>query len=298
MPKERALVLGGGGPVGIAWEAGLAAGLHDGGVDVGRADFVVGTSAGSFVGAQLAGGREPAALARAQVEAGRTPAAPRQADPDRPAPPAPDLGPLLRFWSEMPADADPSPEILQRIGAFALAAPTMSEAAFLASFGSAAEGEHEWPDRLACTAVDAESGAFRVWTAADGIPLIRGIASSCCVPGIFPPIEIGGRRYIDGGMRSSTSADLAAGYARVLVVAVVFGGPRDPRLALLDARLQRERARIAAEGGASELLTPDDASLAAFGPNLMDGSRRAEVTEAGRAQGRREAERLAKFWNG
>jgi NTE family protein len=197
----------------------------------------------------------------------------------------------------MPPDADPSPEILQRIGAFALAARTMSEADFLRTFGSIAQGDRAWPERFACTAVDAESGAFKVWSSTDAIPLVRGIASSCCVPGIFPPIEIGGRRWIDGGMRSSTSADLAAGYARVLVVAVVFGGPRDPRLALLDARLQRERAKIAGRGGASELVTPDDASLAAFGPNLMDGSRRAAVAEAGWAQGRREAERLSVFWN-
>ena len=46
----RALVLGGGGPVGIAWESGLVAGLAQGGVDLGRADFTMGTSAGSFVG--------------------------------------------------------------------------------------------------------------------------------------------------------------------------------------------------------------------------------------------------------
>ena len=81
-----------------------------------------------------------------------------------------------------------------------------------------------------------------MWSVADAIPLARGVASSCCVPGIFPPIEINGRRWMDGGMRSSTSADLAAAYERVLVVAVVAGGSGDPRLALLNARLERERA--------------------------------------------------------
>src|SRR5256885_17260994 len=54
---SRALVLGGGGPVGIGWEAGLLAGLADTGVVLGHADLVVGTSAGSVVGAQLTSGR-------------------------------------------------------------------------------------------------------------------------------------------------------------------------------------------------------------------------------------------------
>jgi NTE family protein len=295
MAKQRALVLGGGGPVGIAWEAGLAAGLYDGGIDVTRADFFLGTSAGSFVGAQLAGGRDPASLARAQIEVGRAQSALAR-DPDRPKPPVPDLAPLLRFWAEMPVDAEPSAEILQRIGAFALGAQTISAADFLKTFGSLAEGTREWPERFACTAVDAESGAFKVWTAADGIPLARGVASSCAVPGVYPPIEIGGRRWMDGGMRSSTSADLAAGHERVLIVAVVAGPSADPRLALLNARLERERATIAGAGGRSEVLTPDEACLRAFGPNLLNAARRAEIAEAGWAQGRREALRLAAFW--
>ena len=54
---SRALILGGGGPVGIAWEAGVIAGLAEGGVDLGAADYICGTSAGSFVGSQLAMGR-------------------------------------------------------------------------------------------------------------------------------------------------------------------------------------------------------------------------------------------------
>ncbi|MBM3141309.1 MAG: patatin-like phospholipase family protein, partial [Chloroflexi bacterium] len=53
----RAVVLGGGGTVGIAWQSGLMAGLERGGVRPGDADLIVGTSAGSVVGAQLALGR-------------------------------------------------------------------------------------------------------------------------------------------------------------------------------------------------------------------------------------------------
>jgi len=47
---KRALVLGGGGPVGVAWESGLLAGLAEHGADVSDADLFVGTSAGSIVG--------------------------------------------------------------------------------------------------------------------------------------------------------------------------------------------------------------------------------------------------------
>ena len=63
----RALVLGGGGPVGIAWEKGLLAGLAAEGVDVEAADHILGTSAGSVVGAELASGRGPAAMLQAEL---------------------------------------------------------------------------------------------------------------------------------------------------------------------------------------------------------------------------------------
>ncbi len=62
MPK-RALVLGGGGAVGVAWESGLLAGLAEAGLDLSGADFILGTSAGSVVGSQLAMGRDATALA-------------------------------------------------------------------------------------------------------------------------------------------------------------------------------------------------------------------------------------------
>jgi len=296
MGKERALVLGGGGPVGIAWEAGLAAGLKEGGVDVALADFILGTSAGSFVGAQLAGGRDPAALAHAQIEMGRAQAAAPK-DPNAKRPPAPDLTPLMKLIGEAPQDGPPPAAFLQRMGAFALQAQTIDEATFMATFGSLSAGDRAWPERFACTAVDAESGAFQVWTEAEGVPLAKGVASSCCVPGIYPPVAINGRRWIDGGMRSSTSADLAAGYQRVLVVAVTTGNANDARVALLHKRLDGERAAIHAAGGKSELITPDEGALAVFGVNLMNASKRAEITEAGIAQGRREAERLRAFWN-
>ena len=55
---DRALVLSGGGPVGIAWQSGLTVGLAEQGVQLRDADLIVGTSAGSVVGAQIALGRD------------------------------------------------------------------------------------------------------------------------------------------------------------------------------------------------------------------------------------------------
>src|SRR4051812_6621197 len=118
----RALVLGGGGPVGIAWESGLVAGLADQGVLLAEADLIVGTSAGSVVGAQLALGRDPAALVAAQLGAGTRP---RTAT--APAPPAPDLGPLMALMQQAQT-GELEPEALRRkLGAFSLAAQTRSE---------------------------------------------------------------------------------------------------------------------------------------------------------------------------
>src|ERR1700732_1129522 len=54
--QTKSLVLGGGGTTGIAWEMGIILGLHDRGMDVTDAGLVVGTSAGSVVGAQITSG--------------------------------------------------------------------------------------------------------------------------------------------------------------------------------------------------------------------------------------------------
>jgi len=289
----RALVLGGGGPVGIAWELGLAAGLEECGVRIADADHIVGTSAGSFAGAALASGRPAEALVRAQVEQARRDATARKAIPAADRPPPPDLGPLMRFMARRPTDGEPPATLLAEIGAFALSAKTVSEDAFVASFGSIAAADEKWPPGFACTAVDAADGSFRLWDNSSGVALGRAIASSCSVPGIYPPITIQGRRYIDGGMRSATNIDLVKGYERVLVVAVLSNLALD----LMRAGIAREIERLQATGAKVELIAPNANCLEAFGNNLMDSSRRGDVALAGAVQGRAEAGRIKPFWN-
>ena len=293
---KRALVLGGGGPVGIAWESGLMAGLAEGGVDVSKADSITGTSAGSAVGAQLAMGRSPRQMyAAVAADAARTAPSPTRGNAVAGAPP-PNLMPLMELMQKAASGAGSPEDVRKEIGAFALAAKTISEDEFIATFGQMLASTEEWPHPgYQCTAVDALTGEFVTWNAESNVPLSRAIASSCSVPGIYPPIPINGRRYIDGGMRSSTNADLAKGAAVVLVVAVTSNA-RGPMAEVTRRRLEGEIQAIRDEGGEAILIQPDAASQDAFGLNLMDFSRRAGAAEAGFAQGRAEAERVAAIW--
>jgi NTE family protein len=304
----RALVLGGGGPVGIAWEAGLIAGLAEGGVSLADADFIMGTSAGSFVGSQLAMGRSPADMAAAILaEADRHRSAADMAKPpsgDRHAgerPAAPDLTPLMKMMQEAAAGVRDPKEVRREIGAFALAAKTVDEETFIKSFGRQLSGEQAegWPaKRYACTAVDAQTGEFVVWDNDSGVGLARAVASSCSVPGVYPPITLNGRRYIDGGMRSGTNADIAKGHDLVALIALRLGGADNPQAERQRAVLDREIKTLTDGGARVELITPDEASQAAFGVNLMDSRVRPAAAQAGLEQGRALAEQLKAVWSG
>jgi NTE family protein len=286
---SRALVLGGGGPVGIAWESGLLAGLARAGIDLGQADFIVGTSAGSFVGARLALGAVTADLAEPILADAARPATPARPTSGGGRPPA-DLPRLMTLMAEAQGGQRDPQAVRAEIGAFALAAETFGEAAFIDSFGRsfASLPDGAWPERgFACTAVDAITGEFQLWTRESGVGVTRAVASSCSVPGVYPPITLNGRRYIDGGMRSATNADMAKGHERVVVVAIRVGAGSP-----LDAEIEALRA-----GGARVvLITPGEASLAAMGANLMDFRARGPAAKAGLAQAEAEAAALGAFW--
>ena len=288
----RALVLGGGGPVGIAWESGLAAGLAEGGVNIGEADLIIGTSAGSAVGAQLAMGRSPQQMyAAVAADSGNTRPGPTRANTGSGGAP-PNLAPLMEMMQKAGRGEVPAEDIRKEIGAFALAAQTMGEEDFIATFGRMLASSEGWPEKkYMCTAVDAVDGTFVTWSNDSGVPLGRAIASSCSVPGVYPPITINGRRYIDGGMRSGTNADLAKGHDSVIIVAVTTG-VEGPMADVSKKRLDGEMATLKESGSAVALVTPDAASREAFGLNLMDFTRRAGAAEAGLAQGRAEAAAL------
>lgn len=281
---NRALVLGGGGTLGIAWMAALAAALAENGIGLNEADLFVGTSAGSVVGTQLAFGMEPEimlGLERMQGDAAT--GFEQESDPRV-------IAQVFQKWWSVP---EMTPELQRELGALALSAPTISEERWTSLFEATLQGA-PWPEKpLKITAVDALSGELVVWDRESGAPLFRAVASSCAVPGLLPCTTIGDRRYMDGGVRSGTNADLAAGCERVLIIAPMAVPERQP---LASRQVQAEITGLRAGGSQVELVLPDKGALEAFGPNMMDATRRSGVIEAGLRQGQALAERLASFW--
>ncbi|WP_024804928.1 patatin-like phospholipase family protein [Nocardia sp. BMG51109] len=265
---RTALVLGGGGPVGIAWMTGLVIGLREAGVDPARAERLVGTSAGAVVGAVLAADGDLTRL-RALPRSGAS-----EVPVDRP-----------RMWEIMgdlmAGGADPV-RARQRVGELALAARAGDPADHVARI-AALVGVPHWPHRdLVVTSVDAVSGQLRAWTRADAASLPQALAASTSVPGVFPPIPIDGRHYIDGGVRSPVNADLAAGAEVVVVV--------EP-LAHLFPR------RDGGSGSATRIsVVPDAEAIAAFGADVFDAAALAPAYEAGVRQAAGAARRLREVW--
>jgi len=278
--QRTALVLGGGGITGIAWEIGLLAGLADAGTDLSGADLVVGTSAGSVVGALVTGGAKLRELYERQLAPATGEKAARL-----------NRATLAQFGWAMLRSRGRDVEFRRRIGALALAAEkaglTPCEQERLDVIGERLAGT-QWPDRqLLITAVDAGTGEFRTFDRDSGVSLLHAVAASCAVPGVYPPVTIDGRRYVDGGMRSAANADLAQGYDRLVVLAPIPRGVGP--MASVDAQVTGLVSRVA-------VVSPDAGSRKAIGRNVLDPAARAPSAEAGRAQAAAVARQVAEVW--
>ena len=271
MPEGKALVLGGGGVAGIAWMTGLLTGLAEAGTDLTGADLIIGTSAGANVAAQVGSG-----LPLADLYA-------RQADPERQCREIAvelDLEQVGADFVKVMGEAESAREIQRRMGAWALAADTVPEPARRAIV----EGRlpsHEWPERaIKLVAVEASTGETAVFDRGSTVSLVDAVAASSAVPGIWPPVTIGARRYVDGGVRSADNADLAVGWSEIVIVSPL--GYNSP-LPLLP--LREVVATLRDSGSAVTVLTPDEASAAAIGANPLDPATRTPAAQAGLAQG-------------
>ena len=288
--------------LGASWAVGALQSIQDvRGIDPRAFDIIVGTSAGSVLGALLAAGTSVDALRDHQFGIPITD------------------GPLAGYsWDYETATGGPRPSMprLRGPGSVKLMASSlrhglrMPPTAVLSAFmplgsGSLDRVGHlvdavtpmgEWSPHpnLWIVALDYESGRRVVFGRDDAphVGLAEAVMASCAIPGWFEPVTVGDRTYIDGGAWSATSADVVSGadLDEVYVVAPMVSFEADEPEGLL-SRLERrwrgsvtrrclgEVAELEANGTQVTVLGPGPDDLEAMGGNIMDGRRRLRVLE-------------------
>ena len=294
--RERALVLGGGGSAGNAWEIGVIAGLFDAGLDLTEADLIIGTSAGSTAAAQITSATPPPELLAKIVAAAPQPrTGPAGSDRGRVPSPAADH---MERTSAIIGAAEDAADMRRRMGAAALEMDAASDSAAQTQWRAIVAARLPsqcWPQRLMfVVAVDAHTGEAVAFDRHSGVDLVDAVAASCANGFGVPPHTIGANRYIDGGYRRNENADLAAGYERVLVLSPFGGRSRHPPHWGMHLATQFDELR--AGGSRVETIFPDSNSRSAFGVNMMDPSTRPPAARAGYGQGRALAAQLTGFW--
>ena len=296
-----ALVLGGGGAAGQAWEIGIIAGLAEAGLDMTEAaDLVVGTSAGATTAAWVRSGI-PAAELLASVLS--EPA--RPVGQNRERPPSLPMATVFERMRAIGAAATSAADLQRAMGAFGLESDSVlgPGAGQRRAVVAARLPRHEWPDRpMIVTAIDAHTGELAAFDRDSGVDLVDAVTASTALPGLVPTHSINGTRYIDGGVRSTVNADLASGYANVVVLSPLGGRSQAPPQAGQFEGLRRdpewgtdlasEVEALRKQGSRVEVITPDADSRAAFGTNMTDLATRIPAAQAGYAQGKQEATRV------
>jgi NTE family protein len=166
-----------------------------------------------------------------------------------------------------------------------------------------------WPEHPDYWAVAADYGSGkRVAFGRPGSPhadVADAVAASCAIPGFYHPVDVAGRRYVDGGICSTSNLDLMCGAGFDLVIclnpmssvaSLTGGSPSDRFAALMRAaagrRLGHEAAKVRADGARVLVLQPGNADCALMGLNLMSGARRVQVMEQARKSVARDLRRL------
>jgi NTE family protein len=297
------LVLGAGGVLGGAWlTGGLDALARESGWDPAEADYVVGTSAGSMIGALCASGIPPWFMVahssgesfEGVVDAHGRPAA----NADRSG------GATYRLHRALPSLGPGSWSLALR----SLSSPThYSPATVITGWlpkGMVStdplrdtirrvvpEGWGPHPN-LWIVACDYATGKRVVFGREDAPPadLADAVAASCAIPGFYHPVTIGGHRYVDGGIRSPSNLDVLRGLDLDLVICLNPTSSLHPVRALNPSaafrllmnrqagrRLGSEAKKLRAEGTEVVLVQPLRDDLAVMGNNLMSTRRRNEV---------------------
>ncbi len=286
--KDRGLVLGGGGEWFVAWQLAYFSTLAEGGVDLGRADAVVGTSAGSVLGTLLTSGRL-AQGANIFKWFGENPEY---------------MGQLivvntgaesqLRARKLQGRTKSHDREAIQAMGRAAMASKNAPVADYQAAIQQIV-GPMDWPSpTMHTTANDCYTGERLVVYPDCGIPIRDAISASSSLPGIFGPTWLHDHVAMDGGIsRSGTHADLMAEAKRVVVIALSNGDPQYAQLSPFHAPIEEELDVVRKSG--SELFVTF--ANPPKGTNFLDPKEMVTAAEMGVAQAKKDLAELTKLWN-
>ena len=308
------LVLGAGGVLGGAWLTGaLEALARETEWDPGSADYIVGTSAGSMIGALVASGVPPwfmVAHSRGEVFDGLTgPDGRPAADADRSAGAVfrihrglPGIGPgslRMAFTAlRSPLRHTPLQMLAGWVPAGVISTDSLQEIVRRAVPGDWVEHPNYWA--VAC---DYGTGRRVPFGRIDAprAEIADAVAASCAIPGFYRPVRIGGRRYVDGGVCSISNLDLVAGRGLDLVICLNPLTSSDRDDGLLDLlplftnasgrrRLAHEERKVRRFGSEVLVIEPTAEDRAVMGRNWMSAERRQQVIETAQRDGRGAAE--------
>lgn len=276
-----AIVLAGGGDRVIAWQTGVLAGLADAGLDGREADAILGTSAGAIAAARLAAGADP------RVDADLIAAAPPVVIPGPHRRAVSEAVPRLREAAWESGNVHDETERRRRAGKFALPSRGVLSVGAHVARQAARLPKGDWPPSLRLVAVDADTGERVVLDASTGVGLAEGVAAAGAVPGLVEPLNVGGRRFIDGALGSATNCDLLPDGVEFGIV--ITPTPSWANAGSLDElwneALEAERSALAVRWIRIIVIHASAAAAAAMGDDLTSAADAPRAVVAGREHG-------------
>ncbi len=268
MSKDKALVLGGGGITGIAWEAGVLAGLIDSGIKMNQVDKILGSSAGSFVGAILANNQNMQAyyqdLATHHSESDNA-----QLDPA-----------IYGLWTKAFIKGRGNEQLIgQYLGDIINSHPSNVSPETRSDSIQQRLGNAKWTDQIEITAINARTGKLSTFNENSGVSLKEAVTASGAVPGLWPHINLLGESWIDGGMVSSTNAMLVSDYQDIIILA-----PLSQKLGQVPS-VYEEAGKLKEQSNVT-LIVPDENSKGSIGQNIYSSKNIKEIGDAGYEQGK------------